>query len=470
MSRDYDLVVIGFGAAGLSAAVGYAEAADAAGRTARIAVLERAPEEERGGATRWTTSIMRIAEDGCFDTNWRSLVTELGQGLPDDDYCAALEREVPTTLEFLTSRGVELERVPFPVPLHFAHGEVAVGTVLHPVDGGAGIVRGLGALVEAHEGTEIHYGTEAVRLSVGEDGAVDGVVVRGANGRLQSLHAPAVVIASGGFEGNAEMLTRYLGDNACDLKLIAPGVGNNRGDGIRMAVDLGADTAGQFDMFHSEAVDSRTDKPDAVIWTTPYGILVNAGGQRFIDEGSNTLDRTFELFAYEIWRNQNQQAYWITDQNVAERGLLELNYTDLPPVEAPSIGELAEKLGLAREQLEKTVAEFNSACGPGEFDHLRLDGKATTGLAVQKTNWAQPLDRGPFVAYPLTTAITFTFGGLRTDLSGRVMTPGGNPVAGLYAAGEVTGLFYHEYPTATSVLRSVTFGRIAGAHAAGEAG
>jgi tricarballylate dehydrogenase len=466
MTQPYDLVVVGFGAAGLSAAVSHAETAAAAGRTARIAVLERSDEEHRGGATRWTTSLMRVAEDGRFDTGWHPLVAELGRGLPDDHYCAALEREVPTTLEFLTSHGVPLERVPWPAPINFAHGEVAVQTVLHPVDGGAGIVAGLGALVEAHEGTEIYYRTEAVRLSIGEDGAVDGVVARGPDGRQRTLHAPAVVIACGGFEGNAEMLTRYLGDNACDLKLIAPGVGNNQGDGIRMATDIGADTAGQFDMFHSEAVDSRTDKPDAVIWSAPYGILVNRDARRFMDEGAHTLDRTFELVGYEIWRHQDQEAYWISDQNAADLGLLALNDTDRSAIEAATVGELAENLGLDSAALEKTVAEFNAACGPEAFDHTRLDGKSTSGLTPPKSNWAQPLDRGPFVAYPLTTAITFTFGGLRTDLNGRVLTPGGTPIAGLYAAGEVTGLFYHEYPTATSVLRSVTFGRIAGAYVA----
>lgn len=370
MSQPYDLVVIGFGAAGLSAAVAHAETAAATGRTARIAVLERASEEERGGATQWTASLMRVAEDGRFDTGWRGLVAELGKGLPDDDYCAALEREVPATLEFLTAHGVELERVQWPVPINFAHGEVAMQSVLHPVNGGAGIVAGLGALVEAHEGAEIHYRTEATRLSVGEDGAVNGVVARGPDGRLRALHASAVVIASGGFEGSPEMLTRYLGDDACDLKLIAPGVRNNRGDGIRMAADLGADTAGQFDMFHAEAVDSRTDKPDAVIWSAPYGILVNRDGRRFMDEGAHTLDRTFELVGYEIWRHQSQEAYWISDQNVADLGLLAMNFTDQPPIEAATVGELAEKLGLDREALEKTVAEFNAACGPEAFPSL----------------------------------------------------------------------------------------------------
>jgi len=109
---------------------------------------------------------------------------------------------------------------------------------------------------------ELRYETEAMRLSVSEDGRVDGVVVRGRDGLLRRLGARAVVIASGGFEGSEEMLTQYLGERACDLCVIAPGPDRNRGEGIRMAMEIGADTAGQFVMFHAEPVDPRASKPD----------------------------------------------------------------------------------------------------------------------------------------------------------------------------------------------------------------
>lgn len=464
---SYDLVVIGCGAAGLSAALSYAENADRAGRTARVALLERSPEEERGGATQWTAALLRIAEDGKFDTHWRHLVEELGGGLPDQEYCSTLEQEIPATLDFLTERGVSLERLPWPAPINFAHGEVVMQTVLHPVNGGAGIVAGLFGEISKHGGVDVLYRTEAVRLSIADDGSVNGVMARGQDGRLRVINGSNVIIASGGFEGSKEMLTRYLGDRACDLVPIAPGVRNNRGEGIAMAIEVGADTAGQFDMFHAEAIDPRSSLPDAVVWATPYGVVVNANAERFFDEGAHTLDRTFELLGYEIWKNQNQKAFWITDQKTADLpGILAINFTDIAPVTADSISELAQKLQLDMLTLEKTLDDFNSACGEQTFDHTKLDGKTTTGITPPKSNWANPIEKAPFLAIPLTGAITFTFGGLRTDTVGRVLTPSGTPIAGLYAAGEVTGLFYHEYPTATSVLRSVTFGRLAGAHAA----
>ncbi len=275
------------------------------------------------------------------------------------------------------------------------------------------------------------------------------------------------MIACGGFEGNPEMLTQYVGPNACDLPVIAPTLKNNRGDGLRMAVEVGADTAGQFDMIHGEPVDPRTDKPDAVIYGFPYGIVVNRHAQRFFDEGQKSFDATFELLGYEIWRHQEQTAFWISDQTCFTVPYIEtIQLSDVPPVDGETLGELAAKLGLGPSALETTVAEYNAACGPGEFNPQILDGKAALGLHPPKSNWAFPLERPPYIAYPLTCAITFTFGGIRTDTQARVVSPGGTAIPGLYAAGEVTGLYYHEYPAGTSVLRSVTFGRIAGAHAA----
>jgi tricarballylate dehydrogenase len=177
------------------------------------------------------------------------------------------------------------------------------------------------------------------------------------------------------------------------------------------------------------------------------------------------MDATFELIAYEIWRNQNQTAFYIGDRHVHDHPqLLSMFDTDQPPIEADTIEELAMQLGIEPEDLAATVAEFNAAVGPGEFDPNRLDGKATSGIVPPKSNWAFPIDRAPFFAYPLTAAITFTYGGIKTDTSARVLTGNGAPIPGLYAAGEIAGLFYHEYPSATSVLRSITFGRIAGAH------
>jgi len=292
--------------------------------------------------------------------------------------------------------------------------------------------------------------------------------VRRRDGTTSTLRARSVVIACGGFEGNPEMLTRYLGPRACDLPVIAPTLINNTGDGIRMALELGAACAGQFDMFHGEPVDARSRKPDAVVYAYPYGIVVNGRAERFYDEGKDSFDSTFEEIAFEIWRNQQQRAFFIGDQTtLGIEHVQNIILTDQPPVSAPTLAELAGQLGLPPRALERTVAEYNAAMGPGQFNAHVRDGRAAR-LTPPKSNWAFPLQSPPYIGYPLTCAITFTFGGVRTDSLARVITPTGAPVPGLYAAGEVTGLYYHQYPAGTSVLRAATFGRLAGAHAAAQ--
>jgi tricarballylate dehydrogenase len=442
--------------------VSYAETAEARGRVGRIAILERSPESERGGATRYTSSWFRVTEDRQLDPKFVDTMQSVSDGLADLDYCRMLAREAPNSLRFLDERQVQTTYFKQPLPNRNTGGGLGM-----PVGGGAAIVQGLAGIVERTVGSEILYETEAVRLSVSEEGRIDGVVVRGRDGLMRRLGAGSVVIASGGFEGNPEMLTQYLGERACDMPVIAPGLRNNRGDGIRMAMEVGADTAGQFDMFHGEPVDPRTKKPDAVIYPYPYAIVVNRHARRFYDEGKNSFDSTFEEFAYEIWRHQEQRAFLIGDQtSLSVRGFTEVAFTDLPPVTADTIGGLAEQLGLDPKALESTVTEYNAAIGPGRFDPYVFDGKSTIGLTPPKSNWAFPLVSPPYIAYPLTCAITFTFGGIRTDSSARVVSPAGTPIPGLYAAGEVTGLYYHAYPAGTSVIRAVTFGRLAGAHAA----
>jgi len=458
MSDDFDLVVIGCGAAGLSAAVSYAASAPGS----RVAVLERSAEAERGGATRYTGAWFKVTEDRRLDPKFVGEMEEYSRGLADLVYCQTLEREVPTTLDFLEANGVNL----IYVQQGFANNNTGGGLGM-PTQGGLEIVDALAAVVEGTDGAEILYETEAVRLSVSDDGRVDGVVVRGGDGLLRRLGARAVVIASGGFEGNQRMLTQYLGERAVDMPLIAPGVGNNRGDGLRMVIDIGGDTSGQFDMFHAEPVDPRTSHPDAVLYGFPYGILVNGRAERFFDEGQDTLDETFEALGYEIWKHQDQTAFFIADQTFVElEGVEQLVLTDLPPVSAPTIAELAVELGLDPAALSDTVSRFNAAVGPGEFDPKVRDGKRTIGLDPPKSNWAYRIERAPYIAFPLTCAVNFTFGGVRTDEHARVVTPRGTPIPGLYAAGEVTGIYYHKYPVGTSVLRASTFGRLAGAHAA----
>jgi tricarballylate dehydrogenase len=460
MTNQYDLLIVGCGAAGLAAAVTYIESQQQSGAAVKLAILEAAPAAERGGATRWTTSRFRALEDYRLDPLFVGKVQEVSGGLADADYCRAFEAEARDSLLFIERHGVQLNHFNPILAMGVEHEIV-------PNGGGHAIVETLAGIVEKTPGAEFFYRMEALRLTTAEDGRVTGVVARGGDGLLQTLRAQNVLLACGGFEGNAEMLTRYLGNNACDLKLLAPGLRFNTGAGIRMATEIGAATSGQFDMIHSELVDRRTDRADAVILAHPYGILVNGEGRRFFDEGQGTFEETFELAAFEVWKNQKQTAFFIFDQTIRSHPIIPfLCDTDQPPVEADTVEGLAAQLGLEPDALAGTVREFNAACGAAPFDPTIRDGKATSGLTPEKSNWANPIDTAPFYAYPLTTAVCFTYGGLRTDTAARVVSATGVPIPGLFAAGEITGVFYHEYPPGTSVFRSLTFGRIAGRQAA----
>jgi tricarballylate dehydrogenase len=169
---SYDFIVVGCGAAGLSAALSYIAAAKTQGRTPRVAVLESAPAEQRGGATRWTTARFRACEDFSLDPLFVGKVEKLSKGLADLDYCRVLEREVPETLRLLEKHGVKL--------LHFGP-PVAMGVEheITPDGGGKAIVEALASALEKTGAADILYRTEAVRLSLGADGRVEGVVVRG---------------------------------------------------------------------------------------------------------------------------------------------------------------------------------------------------------------------------------------------------------------------------------------------------
>jgi tricarballylate dehydrogenase len=455
---EHDLVVIGCGAAGLAAAVAYA---DLAGRGARIAVLERATRAGRGGATRWTSSWFRITADRRLDPAFIETMARVSGGRADPEYCRVYAHEVPATFDFLDRHGVPW--VYFDQP--FANRNTGGGLGM-PVPGGVAIVDTLAKVIDGLPHAAIHYGTEAIALSTDGNGRVHGVQVRDATGTRQ-LSARAVVIACGGFEGAPDLLRQHLGPRGAELPLIAPTLANNRGDGIRLTQPLGADVAGQFDMFHGEPVDRRSSKPDAVVYAYPFGILVNRAAQRFFDEGADSFDATFEQLGYEIWARQNQEAYFIAEKAILDwPNVANIILTDLPPLEAATIAELAEKLGLSPAALTATVHAYNAAIGPGETDRTIRDGKAARGIVPPKSNWATPIRNGPFIGYPLTCAITFTFGGVRSDARARVLRRDGTPIAGLYAAGEVTGLYYREYPAGTSVLRALTFGRIAAREAA----
>jgi len=453
---DADVAVIGCGVAGLGAAVSIAEEA---GDGVRVCVLERSSKEERGGNSRWSGAHLRLADEYTLAPDFVEDMVRFSRGLSDRAYIERLAERVPETMDWLGSLGARFRRLPRTTFLTKARPRVV------PVGGCVSLVDILARRAE-ELGVRFEYETAAVKLLVDDAGRVSGVRVR-QGGQLRDLRARIVVIASGGFEGNPEMITQYLGPGAGMLEPVSPGGRNNKGEGIRMALEIGARPSGEWGSFHASPTDQRSSQPEPSIMVFPHGILVNRLGERFVDEGADTADEQNDIVARAIWRQPDQIAYAIFDHK-----LLSVPYyqdgiwSDRRPVEAESLTALAEALGIDSEGLCSTVAAFNADITSTPFDGTRLDGKKTRSIRPPKSNWAQAIDEPPFLAYPMMCRIVFTYGGIATTADAAVLSNDGDVIDGLLAAGECTGLYYHKYPGATSVLRSLVYGRIAGQTAA----
>ena len=475
----YDVVVVGCGVAGLSAAVSAAEGG------VRVAVLERAPREERGGQSRYTEAYLRMKSEtevtDDFETHLAengagaispALIEEAGQppagrsalantlSIADPDVIETLAANAGPTIAWMKTLGVRFDFL----PTQFL---TRSQPRLLPVGGGEALVEALAARAEKL-GVSFLYDTSAQELVRGDDGAITGVWAKTRGGPARKLLG-RVVLACGGFEGNAEMQTRYLGPRSVYLRPICRGGYYNRGDGIRMGLAVGAATCGEFGSYHAEPIDPRSGISEPALFIFPYGILVNASGKRFTDEAPGTVDAHYERVTRRIYEQDGGSAWVILDARHQAIPNYRLGIrTDQPPIAAASVAELAQKLKLREAALTETIAQYNRCCVPGNYKPLELDGVSTKGLEPPKSNWALPIDQAPFHAYPIMSANVFTFGGLKTDSLGRVVDNDGDPIAHLYAAGEMTGMYYGNYTGSTSVLRGMVFGRLAGIHAAAQ--
>lgn len=477
MNTKFDLVVVGCGVAGLSTAVSAAECG------LKVAVLERAPFEDRGGNTRWTEALMRmkneyevaddLEEHFMANSGYHldpSLVEEailpsaqrsgLGRSLAftDPELIATLSEKAPAALAWLKSFGMTFSDMPTYLITQST-------TRIMPVGGGWALVEVLSKAAE-ELGVTFFYETTARELLQDESGAVIGVESVDKTTRSLKIYGK-VMLASGGFEGNPEMLATYMGSRGRYIRPIAKGGYYNKGEGIRMGLAVGAAPCGDFSEYHAEPIDPRSGQPEPIVFVFPYGILVTKHGKRFIDEASNTVDAIYENIARTINTLPGGVAYCICDAKLD----LVPNWqrtvrSDQKPVTADTLEDLALALGINAGELTRTVKEFNAATRQGEFKPLEKDGLSTQGIQPAKSNWALPIDKGPFRAWPISAANCFTFGGLRCNANAQVLDADGRTIPGLYAAGEVMGLYYGTYTGATSVMRGLVFGRIAGQHAA----
>jgi tricarballylate dehydrogenase len=236
-----------------------------------------------------------------------------------------------------------------------------------------------------------------------------------------------------------------------------------------MAMDQGAKISGDWNGMHAEPVDPRSRNSAPVVLVYPYGIVVDQDGRRFFDEGSGLVHETWEAFAWDIhFAKRTSVAYAILDSRLFEiPGFERAIRSEVPPYQAQTLEELAAQAGIPGRNLKETIDAFNAAASGdiARFDAARCDGLAASAeLQPPKSNWARPITRPPYLAYPLIGALAYTFGGLATNEKAEVLCERG-PMPGLYAAGETTGHFYGTAPNAVSVLRALVFGQIAGREA-----
>jgi tricarballylate dehydrogenase len=337
--------------------------------------------------------------------------------------------------------------------------------------GGPGLVAALTKAAHA-SGVQIEYGAH-VRSLISGDNGVTGVRVQ-QGGVTREEHADAVILASGGFQANTAWRTQFLGPN-WDLAKVR-GTQFNTGDGHRMALDIGASPAGNWSGCH--AVGWERNAPefgDMAVGdhfqkhSYPFGVMVNADGRRFVDEGADFRNYTYAKYGRRILEQPGQFAWQIFDQKVVHLLRDEYRIKQVTKVTANTLEELAGKLeGVDPQAFLDEVKSYNSAVDRDvKFNPNVKDGRRTVGLTVDKTNWANTLDEGPFEAYAVTCGITFTFGGLRINGDAEVLDTNQQVIPGLYAAGEIVGgIFYFNYPGGSGLTNGSVFGQIAGSRAA----
>ena len=482
------VIVVGGGNAALCAAI----AARKGG--ADVLVLEKAPEPERGGNSFFTAGGFRFAHGGLEDLR-RGILTDLSEdearAMDIDPYpesaffddllrltehcCDAELADVlvgrsRSTVVWMREQGVRF------IPM-FSRQAYKIGDrhrfwggmAVEAVGGGAGLVESLYEIA-AKRGIEVRYGVTASRLLVDGRGRVHGVVARDDDG-FQDLEGDAVVLASGGFEANPEWRARYLGPD-WELARVR-GTRHNTGDGLRMALDIGAQPYGHWSSCHAVAWDLNAppfgDRRIGDLFqkhSYPLGLIVNVRGERFVDEGADMRNYTYARYGREILKQPQRAAFQIFDQKVIGMTREEYRIREVTKAEANTFRELAVKLEIEPDGFERTMEAYNKAVQPGDYNPAVLDGKRTLGISPPKSNWALPLDSPPYVGFAVTCGITFTFGGVRVTPRGEVLDTEDRPIPGLFAAGEmVGGLFYENYPGGTGLMAGAAFGRLAGEQA-----
>ncbi|MPY69913.1 MAG: FAD-dependent oxidoreductase [Alphaproteobacteria bacterium] len=492
--KVWDVIVIGAGNAAGCAALAARDAG------CDVVMLERAPEDEAGGNTRFTAGAMRVVYNGVEDiqklvelSETEIETTDFGtytqdqffddifrvtQYRCDPEMAETLVTRSLDTLVWMRSKGIEFVpiygRQAFKIDGKF---KFWGGLTVETRGGGPGLYDALQASTSKN-GIPTLFNTRALEL------LYDGVKVTGvrvkSGGELRDMKAKCVVIAAGGFQANPEMRTRYLGPG-WELAKVR-GTRFNTGDAVNMALKIGAASYGNWSGGHAVGWDRNAPEfGDLAVGdqfqkhSYPFFVMVNAEGRRFVDEGADFRNYTYAKYGRVILNQPGQFAYQVLDAKVAHMKRDEYSIKQVTKVVANTLEELAGKLeGVDARQFLETIREYNAAVQQDiPYNPNVKDGRCTRGLEIDKSNWANTIDTPPFEAYGVTCGLTFTFGGMRINGEGQVVDTDLAPIPGLYAAGEcVGGLFYFNYPGGSGLTAGSVFGRLAGtsAGAAAKAG
>jgi tricarballylate dehydrogenase len=460
LTRKYDVLVIGGGNAALCGAISARRAG------ASVLVLEAAPKFYRGGNTRHTRN-MRCAHDSATDTLtgpyteeefWDDLL-RVTQGNTNEELARFMIHESKDMLHWIVRQGVRFQPS--------LGGTLSLGrTNSFFLGGGRAMLNALYITAEAL-GVEVLYDAEVVDLEIRDGMFLSGTIVR--DGKSVAIRAASLVAAAGGFEANIEWMKQYWGDVADNF--LIRGTPYNRGTILKLLLDRGVEQIGDPTQCHAVAIDARAPKFDGGIITrldcVVFGIVVNKHAKRFYDEGEDVWPKRYAIWGRLVAGQPDQIAYIIFDSTSSELFMPSL----YPAIAAPSLRELAGKLGLDADALEATVAGFNTAVRPGTFDHTVLDDCRTEGLDPPKTHWARPIRSAPFYAYPVRPGITFTYLGTRVNQQARMLMADGRPSANMFAAGEIMAgnVLGRGYAAGMGMTIGSVFGRVAGREAAANA-
>lgn len=490
MTNQADVIIVGSGNAALCAAI----AAQAKG--AKVLILEKADETLAGGNSKYTAGAMRFCYNGKEDLlpligniddarlpnsefgtytqeQFKEDLLKFNDGRPLSVEQEDLIAQSYSAMRWLSEQGVKFEPIYGRQSFEKDGKLVFWGGLTLAADGeGVGLVEAELA-VFLKNGGEIKYET-AVTSLIERDGTVVGVRTN-----TNDFFAKSVVLACGGFESSAEMRQIHIGAHWDKAKV--RGTPCNTGDGIKMALELGAQAYGIFKGCHATPMDLHMK--DNGNLDIPHmerknyrkicyflGIMLNANGERFVDEGKDFRNYTYAQFGGAVLEQPNHFAWQIFDAKVDDLLYEEYRFHDAHFVEADTLEALVDKLdGIDdKEAALATIQQYSDAVNDTvPFDPTSKDGKGTTGLALPKSNWAQKLDTPPFKAYPVTGGITFTYGGLKVDDEGRVLKEDGKAIHGLYACGElIGGVFFNGYPGGSGLTSGTVFGKRAGEGAA----